>query len=373
MQAYRSARKIVTVIGARPQFIKASAVSARLRTTEHLDEVVIHTGQHFDANMSDVFFAELDMAPPKHACAIHGGRHGDMTGRMMIEIEKLLLAEQPDAVLVYGDTNSTLAGALAAVKLHIPVAHVEAGLRSFNPRSPEEINRTLTDRIARWLFTPNAGAGIHLVREGAAAASIDQVGDVMYDVTLHHGGRVDPESGVLGALRRSHGVQPGSYCLATIHRAENTDDPVRLAVLVDALTRFSRELQVVLPLHPRTRLALARAGHLDALGRALVLIEPQSYLDMVRLEKYAALVATDSGGVQKEAFFYHVPCVTFRDETEWVELVEAGWNRLAPPRDAATVLAQLQSALGSIGAEVTPYGKGDAAQRIVQRLCTDLA
>lgn len=372
MKPNPSPKKIVTVIGARPQFIKASAVSACLRASERLQEVVVHTGQHFDANMSDVFFAELGMDPPTHQCAIHGGHHGDMTGRMLIEIEKLLLAEQPDAVLVYGDTNSTLAGALAAVKLHIPVAHVEAGLRSFNLRSPEEVNRTLTDRIAHWLFTPNAGAGAHLLREGAAPDRIAQVGDVMYDVALHHGDRVDADGGVLGMLRRTHGVQAGAYCLATIHRAENTDDPDRLAVLVEALTRFARELKVVLPLHPRTRQVLARAGRLEALERALVLVEPQSYLDMVRLEKYAALVATDSGGVQKEAFFYRVPCVTFRDETEWVELLEAGWNRLAPPSDVASVLGQLHAALGSNGAEVAPYGSGDAARRIVQRLCADL-
>ena len=372
MTSNRFARKIVTVIGARPQFIKASAVSARLRTAERLEEVVVHTGQHFDANMSDVFFSELGMEAPAHHCAIHGGHHGEMTGRMLVEIERLLLAERPDAVLVYGDTNSTLAGALAAVKLHIPVAHVEAGLRSFNPRSPEEINRILTDRIAQWLFTPNAGAGAHLLREGAAPDRVDQVGDVMYDVALHHGARVGPDSGVLGELRRTRGVQPGAYCLATIHRAENTDDPARLAVLADALSRFARELPVVLPLHPRTRQVLALAGQLEALERALVLLEPQSYLDMVRLEKYAALVATDSGGVQKEAFFYRVPCVTFRDETEWTELLEAGWNRLAPPVDVASVLGQLHAALGSIGAEVAPYGSGDAAQRIVQRLSADL-
>lgn len=373
MTSTPSLKKIVTVIGARPQFIKASAVSARLRASERLREVLVHTGQHFDANMSDVFFSELGMDPPAHACAIHGGHHGDMTGRMLIEIEKLLLAERPDAVLVYGDTNSTLTGALAAVKLHIPVAHVEAGLRSFNLRMPEEVNRILTDRIAHWLFTPNAGAGAHLAREGVAPDRIAQVGDVMYDVALHHGARVDPDSGILGELRRSHGIQPGAYCLATIHRAENTDHPRRLDVLVDALSRFARTLKVVLPLHPRTRQSLARAGKLEALERALVLVEPQSYLDMVRLEKYAALIATDSGGVQKEAFFYRVPCVTFRDETEWVELLDTGWNRLAPPRDTGSVLEQLHAALGSIGAEVAPYGDGNAAQAIVQRLSADLA
>lgn len=365
-------KKIMTVIGARPQFIKASAVSAILRQSGRLHEVVVHTGQHFDANMSEVFFSELDMEPPAYQCAVHGGNHGEMTGRMLIEIEHLLLSEKPDAVLVYGDTNSTLAGALAAVKLHIPVAHVEAGLRSFNLRSPEEINRMLTDRISRWLFTPNMAAGTHLLHEGAAPATIHQVGDVMFDVALHHGARVDDRDGVLGTLRKERGVQAGAYCLATIHRAENTDDPARLATIVDALTNFAKDIHVVLPLHPRTRSALARAGKLAALERAVVLLEPQAYLSMVQLEKYAALIATDSGGVQKEAFFYRVPCVTLRDETEWGELIEAGWNRLAPPVDTLSVLHCLHASLASRGQDISPYGAGDAASRIVQQLLHDM-
>lgn len=365
-------KKIVTVIGARPQFIKASAVSAVLRESDYLREVVVHTGQHFDRNMSDVFFSELEMEPPAYQCAIHGGQHGEMTGRMLIDIEKLLLAERPDAVLVYGDTNSTLAGALAAVKLHIPVAHVEAGLRSFNLRSPEEANRILTDRVSRWLFTPNAGAGRHLLAEGAAPDTIHQVGDVMFDVALRHGARVSQDGGVLGELTQTHGVRPGAYCLATIHRAENTDHPARLATIVEALMQFAKDIKVVLPLHPRTRSALACQGKLEALERALVLVEPQAYLAMVQLEKYAAIIATDSGGVQKEAFFYGVPCVTLRDETEWSELVESGWNRLAPPIDAVSVLQSLGASLGSTGREVSPYGAGDAAQRIVERLIGDL-
>jgi UDP-GlcNAc3NAcA epimerase len=365
-------KKIVTVIGARPQFIKASAVSALLADHAQLREVVVHTGQHFDANMSDVFFAELGMAPPAYQCAIHGGNHGEMTGAMLAGIEKVLLAERPDVVLVYGDTNSTLAGCLAAVKLHIPVAHVEAGLRSFNMRSPEEVNRTLTDRVSRWLFTPNAGAGSHLLREGAPPERIHQVGDVMFDVALRHGERVSPDGGVLGGLREARGIRPGAYCLATIHRAENTDDPARLATIVDALSALARDVPVVLPLHPRTRAVLAKAGRLAALERAVVLVEPQGYLAMVQLEKYAALIATDSGGVQKEAFFYRVPCVTLRNETEWTELVEAGWNRLTPPVDAASVLASLRAGLGSIGQDIAPYGTGDAARRIVRRLSDDL-
>lgn len=365
-------KKVVTVIGARPQFIKASAVSASLRESDYLREVVIHTGQHFDANMSEVFFRELGMEAPQHHCAVHGGNHGEMTGRMLIEVEKLLLREKPDLVLVYGDTNSTLAGALAAVKLHIPVAHVEAGLRSFNLKSPEEVNRMVADRLSRWLFTPNDAAGEHLLREGANPDHIDQVGDVMFDVALRFGARTSHDSGLLETLRKEYDVQPGKYCLATIHRAENTDHPARLAILVEALTKFARDISVVLPLHPRTRKVLADQGKLQALERAMVVIKPQGYLDMVQLEKYAAVIATDSGGVQKEAFFYRVPCVTFRDETEWRELVDAGWNRLAPPIDAEAVLDCLRKSLGSTGKEVAPYGTGDAASRIVKRLMHDL-
>lgn len=366
-------KKIVTVIGARPQFIKASAVSPVLAASGVLREVVIHTGQHFDANMSDVFFDELGMAAPQYHCAIHGGGHGEMTGRMLTEIEKVLLDERPDAVMVYGDTNSTLAGALAAIKLHIPVAHVEAGMRSFNMASPEEINRLMTDRVAQWLFAPTEAAVANLLREGCDPAHIHAVGDVMVDVALHHGARVGAQGGLLGKLAYDHDIRPGAYCLATIHRAENTDHPSRMAAIVDALTRFAREIPVVLPLHPRTRAVLAGQGRLDALARSVLLVEPLGYLDMVQMEKHAALIATDSGGVQKEAFFYRVPCVTLRDETEWRELQEAGWNRVAPPVDAASLLAALRASLGSAGADIAPYGDGAAANRIVARLAADLA
>lgn len=364
-------KKIVTILGARPQFIKASAVSATLASCERLSEVVIHTGQHFDANMSDVFFAELGMKQPAYHLDIHGGGHGEMTGRMLADIEKVLVAEKPDAVMVYGDTNSTLAGALAAIKLHIPVAHVEAGMRSFNMASPEEINRLLTDRIAQWLFTPTEGAAADLLREGADPAKMHAVGDVMYDVALHHGARVGRQGGMLGQLA-TRGVRPGEFCLATIHRAENTDHPERLASIADGLIAFAREIPVVWPLHPRTRGVLAGQGKLKALMEALILIEPLGYLDMVQMEKYAALIATDSGGVQKEAFFHRVPCVTLRDETEWTELVEAGWNRVAPPADAASVLANLRASVGTRGSEIAPYGDGDASRRIVDRLAADL-
>jgi UDP-GlcNAc3NAcA epimerase len=360
--------KVVTVLGARPQFIKASVVSHKLRASGVLDEVLVHTGQHFDANMSDVFFSELGMARPSYYLDIHGGTHGAMTGRMLVEVERVLLAEKPDAVLVYGDTNSTLVGALAAVKLHIPVAHIEAGLRSFNMTMPEEVNRILTDRISRWLFTPTVAAEENLRREGVAVDRIVPVGDVMYDVALHHGARIDATGRVMGRL----GLAPGGYVLTTVHRAENTDNSARLAAIVNALNIVAQMLPVVWPLHPRTREALRLPGWLDTLAGRVTFIEPVGYLDMVQLEKHAALIATDSGGVQKEAFFYRVPCVTLRNETEWVELVVAGWNRLVPPTDAQSLQRGIRAALRSCGKPIKPYGEGDAAQRIVQRLVQDL-
>ena len=366
-------RKIVTILGARPQFIKASAVSAAMLESGSLREVVVHTGQHFDSNMSEVFFRELGMQAPAHHCGVHGGKHGDMTARMLMQLEPLLLAEAPDAVLLYGDTNSTLAGALAAVKLGIPVAHVEAGLRSFNMAMPEEVNRIVTDRVSHWLFTPTTTAAKHLAREGIEPNNIHTVGDVMFDVARRHGARCDAGTGLLAALCRQHGIRAGRYCLATIHRAESTDHLDRLRNIVRALSRFSEDMTVVLPLHPRTRQILQAQGMLDALANAVVLVDPLGYLDMLQLEKFAALIATDSGGVQKEAFFHSVPCVTLRDETEWTELITAGWNRLAPPSDADSVLAALRGAMGSRGQPIAPYGDGNAAELLVERLAQDLA
>jgi UDP-GlcNAc3NAcA epimerase len=355
--------KIFTVIGARPQFIKASVVSKSL-SQQGLPETVVHTGQHFDKNMSDVFFSELGMRPPDHHLGVGGGRHGEMTARMLAGIEEILIAEKPDVVLVYGDTNSTLAAALAAAKLHIPVAHVEAGLRSFNLRMPEEINRILTDRVSRWLFTPTETAATNLRREGVPEASIIAVGDVMYDVALLHGSKVHAEERVLARL----GLAPKSYVLATVHRAENTDSPQRLVTIVDAFRKVAKSMPVVWPVHPRTRQTLEKMGMSVFAEGQLHLIEPVGYLDMVQLERFATVIATDSGGVQKEAFFHEVPCVTLRDETEWVELVEAGWNRLAPPIDSEAVVNALLSSAGVQGAMVAPYGQGDAALRIARLL-----
>lgn len=357
-------KKILTVLGARPQFIKASVVSRAIKEVGDLSEVLVHTGQHHDANMSNIFFSELGISPPDHFLGIHGLSHGAMTGRMLEVVESIIIDEAPDIVLVYGDTNSTLAGALAAAKLNIPVAHIEAGLRSFNMTMPEEINRILTDRISQRLYTPTLIAAQNLRNEGYCEDNIIQVGDVMFDVALHYGGRVLPDSGLMAQL----GLARDGYVLATVHRAENTDRPDRLIAIVDALIATSGRLPVVWPLHPRTRQILKKIGRLDSLSEKVILIEPLGYLDMVQLEKYAALIATDSGGVQKEAFFYKVPCVTLRDETEWIELVESGWNRLAPPVDSDSLQSAINSCIGSHGQDVEPYGIGISAQTIVRDL-----
>lgn len=313
-------RKVLTVVGARPQFIKAAAVSRAFRDFPRMSEVMVHTGQHFDANMSDVFFRELGIPQPRHNLEVHGGGHGEMTGRMLEGIERVLLEEKPDWMLVYGDTNSTIAGALAAAKLHTPVAHVEAGLRSFNRRMPEEVNRVLTDHVSTLLFCPTKAAVDNLAAEGIVEG-VHQVGDVMYDATLDAIRRAKTESTVLETL----GLAPGSYVLATIHRAENTDTAEHLGAVFDYLRAQASGMPVVLPLHPRTRDAARRFGlALDGLR----VIDPVGYLDMARLLDGCALVLTDSGGVQKEAYFHRKPCITLRDETEWVETVETGWNRL---------------------------------------------
>lgn len=355
----------ITIVGARPQFIKAAAVSRVIRATEDVKEILVHTGQHYDANMSDVFFNELEIPRPDYNLGIGSGTHGEQTGKMLQAIEKVLLEEKPDWVLVYGDTNSTLAGALAAVKLHIPVAHVEAGLRSFNRRMPEEINRVLTDHASDLLFAPTKTAVGNLRNEGIPEERIKLVGDVMYDAALYYGKKAERQSQILNKL----GLKPKEYILATVHRAENTDDPSRLRVIFDALCEIACEIKVVLPLHPRTRDALIKSGMYDKVASSICLTEPVGYLDMVMLEKNARLIATDSGGVQKEAFFYRVPCVTLREETEWVELVELGWNLVVPPFSAGAIADAVMSRLWSFkGAEENPYGNGHSAVKIVDYL-----
>jgi UDP-GlcNAc3NAcA epimerase len=339
--------RVMTVVGARPQFIKAATVSRQFRRRNDVHEILVHTGQHFDAAMSDVFFSELDIPPPTHNLGIHGGGHGEMTGRMLAALEPLIQAERPDCMLVYGDTNSTLAAALAAAKLTIPVAHVEAGLRSFNRTMPEEINRLVTDQLASLRFCPTRAAMDNLAREGMAAGC-HLVGDVMYDATL----------AAIAAARRSPVLErlrlaPGAYALATIHRAENTGQAEDLAKLLDYLKCQAQDMPVILPLHPRTR-ALIQGAALPLDG--LTAIEPLGYLDMQSLLAGAAQVLTDSGGLQKEAYFHRVPCVTLRHETEWVETIQCGWNRLwTQPHYLPRC-------------EINEYGDGAAAARVVDIL-----
>ncbi|HXJ94782.1 MAG TPA: UDP-N-acetylglucosamine 2-epimerase (non-hydrolyzing) [Terriglobia bacterium] len=349
--------KVATVVGARPQFVKAAAISRRLRCMAR--EVLIHTGQHYDANMSEVFFQELEIPAPDYHLDVGSGTHGKQTGEMLEEIEEVLLQEKPDWVLVYGDTNSTLAGALAAAKLHIPVAHVEAGLRSFNRRMPEEINRVLTDHLAALLLAPTEVAVRNLRKEGLMEG-VELVGDVMYEVALEHLKAAEQHSRILERL----GLNGRGFALATVHRAENTDDPSRLSAILDALGRIGREYPVVLPLHPRTREAARRLS--GAWLEHLQVTEPLPYLDMVRLESQARLILTDSGGVQKEAFFFHVPCITLRDETEWVETVDSGWNVLAGAEPERIVHAARSYKPGSHN--TFPYGRGDASRRIIALL-----
>lgn len=359
--------KLLTVVGARPQFIKAAAVSRVIRSDYPgiIDEVLVHTGQHFDHAMSEVFFTELDIPQPRYNLEIAGGPHGAMTGRMLEAIEQVLLQEGPDCLLVYGDTNSTLAGALAAAKLHVPVAHVEAGLRSFNMRMPEEINRILADRVSRLLFCPTRTAVANLYAEGLTQG-VSNVGDVMFDASLHYRGMARERSSVLGRL----GLLEQSYVLATCHRAENTDDPQRLQAIIQALAELAGEMPVVLPLHPRTRNTLAALG-LNAALKAVTLVEPLPFLDMIRLEQTARCIVTDSGGVQKEAFFYQVPCVTMRDETEWPETVELGWNQLVGAARERIVDAVLQ-AQRPVPSGCAPYGDGTASQLIAEGLLSSL-
>lgn len=350
--------RILTIIGARPQFIKASVVSRAIAQTLGIDEIMLHTGQHFDANMSDVFFNQLGIPKPDVQLGIHGGSHGAMTGRMLAEIEQAMIEHRPDRVLVYGDTNSTLAGALAAAKLHVPVAHVEAGLRSFNRAMPEEINRILTDQLSDVLFCPTQAAVDNLNTEGFAHRPVQVLkpGDVMQDAAL---------------LFARHAIAPqgvgsnGDFILATLHRAENTDDPARLAAIVAALNHAHREVApVVLPLHPRTRAAIDKAG----LALDVHVIEPVGYFEMVWLLTHCELVLTDSGGVQKEAFFFGKACVTLRDQTEWVELVEAGANELVGA-DQQRIEAAVRRHVGRrVEDRHELYGGGKAAQAIVDQL-----
>lgn len=375
--------KVVTIVGARPQFIKAAAVSRVLR--QNCREILVHTGQHYDYNMSQVFFEELEIPEPEYNLGVGSGAHAWQTGQMLMRIEDVLVQEKPDWVLVYGDTNSTLAGALAAAKLNIPVAHVEAGLRSYNRSMPEEVNRVLTDHLSTLLFCPTRQAVMNLVREGfenvvkgdelvapnypfselqasAEKPLVINVGDVMYDALLYNIKIAQKKSLILKSL----GLLPKEYYLATIHRAENTDDPARLKNILETLNET--EKQVVLPLHPRTRKYLYDS-HLESLVEEsrIYLTEPVSYLDMLVLEQQASAVITDSGGVQKEAYLFGVPCITLRKETEWVETVNAGANILAGS-DREIIFRALSTAQVKNSWDKSVYGLGSAADNIVECL-----
>jgi UDP-N-acetylglucosamine 2-epimerase len=344
--------KVLTVVGARPQIIKAAAVSGPLRRRVH--EVLVHTGQHYDDRMSDQFFRELEVPAPDHHLGVGSAAHGVQTGRMLAALEPVMIAERPDRVLVYGDTNSTLAGALAAAKLGIPVVHVEAGLRSFNRAMPEEVNRIVADHLATLLCCPGARAVGNLAAEGITVG-VHVTGDVMRDLLERARAGLDDQP------LAARGLTPAGYALLTLHRAHNTDDAERLAAILGAVA--DAPMPIVFPVHPRTRHALATTGAAAPAG-SLRMIEPVGYREMLTLQRRARVVLTDSGGVQKEAYWLGVPCITLRDETEWVETVEAGWNRLVGARPAA-----IRAALSSSGMPPTRpnlYGDGCAAERIAE-------
>ncbi len=376
-------KRIITIVGARPQFVKAATLSREF-VRAGIDEKIIHTGQHFDANMSEVFFEEMEIPQPAFRLDINGVSHGAMTGRMLEGIEKILIDEKPEGVLVYGDTNSTLAGALAAAKLHIPVFHVEAGLRSFNMQMPEEINRILTDRISSVLFCPTDAALKNLAAEGfvnthtasnggeyvpginskdatakgAIPVQIVKNGDVMQDAALYYARKANEKATVLNQLPVKR------FVLATVHRQENTDEPANLKGIVEGLNAIHREVPVVLPLHPRTRNILQQSG----LTIDFITIAPVGYFDMINLLQNCELVVTDSGGVQKEAFFFNKHCITLREQTEWVELVEKGFNQLAGSNPEAIQASFHKLMNQQSDFSVNLYGNGEAARKAVAEI-----
>ncbi len=351
-------KKILTIAGTRPQLVKIAAVSRVLR--ESFNEVLVNTGQHYDYNMAGVFFEELNIPKPDFDLGIGSDSHGKQTGKMMIAVEDIVEKEKPDAVLVYGDTNSTLAGAIVASKLHIPIIHVEAGLRSYNKEMPEEINRIMTDHVSTLLFTPTDRAVNNLATEGIIEG-VYQVGDVMYDAVLFNIGLAEQKHNL-----SDYNLESGNYVLGTIHRADNTDNKERLEAILKAFANVKET--VLLPLHPRTKSKIALFGLNTILEQAgnIKIVEPISYLEMLLLEKHAKAIVTDSGGVQKEAYFAKVPCITIRDQTEWVETIETGWNQLVNPLqvDLAEKLSNLKP-----GENIDNlYGDGHAAEKIVLNL-----
>jgi UDP-GlcNAc3NAcA epimerase len=350
-------QKIITIIGARPQFVKAAVISRLLQKRDDVEEILVHTGQHFDHNMSDIFFEEMEIPRPKYNLSINGLGHGAMTGQMLEKIEEVLMKEKPDWVIVYGDTNSTIAGALAAKKLQIRVAHIEAGLRSFNMQMPEEVNRILTDRISDVLFAPTQAAVDNLMNEGydSIDAKIERSGDVMQDAALYYA----QHSGEKMTLPKR--ILEGKFILCTLHRAENTDDPERLHSIVEALNKIHESTRIVMPLHPRTAKLLDKYGF----KLKIDLIDPVGYFDMIELLKNCSLVMTDSGGLQKEAYFFEKNCVTLRDETEWVELVANGANKLAGADGALIQKFALEMLNKTSDFSTKLYGDGRSGEQIV--------
>jgi len=352
-------KKIITVVGARPQFVKAATLSRQFKLLG-IQELIIHTGQHFDTNMSEVFFEEMEIPKPAFQLDIHGLTHGAMTGRMLEGIEEILLKEKPDGLMVYGDTNSTLAGALAAAKLRIPIIHVEAGLRSFNMEMPEEINRILTDRISNVLFCPTDTAIKNLQCEGFENMPIKIIknGDVMQDAAIYYAAKAEAKSDIIKQIALP------KFILATIHRQENTDSPENLRNIIAGLNEINREIPVVVPIHPRTRNNLMKLNIVPEFK----LINPVGYFDMIMLLKYCELVITDSGGVQKEAFFFGKHCITLREQTEWVELVENGFNILVGSDPSKLQLAFKELFIKKSDFTLDLYGKGQAAKRAAKEI-----
>ncbi len=348
--------KILTVVGARPQFVKAAALSKQIAQTNGIEEILLHTGQHFDTDMSDVFFDELGIPKPRYNLGIGGGSHGAMTGRQLEGIEKVLLEEKPDWVVVYGDTNSTLAGALAAAKLHIPVAHIEAGMRSFDKDAPEEINRILTDQMSSALFVSTDAAKENLKKENIAKHLIHEVGDIMFDAALQFSQVSKKPSWVLGTFLEK------PFILATIHRAVNTDKPQNLSEIFLGLQKS--ENQILLPLHPRTKEKIQAFGL--SIPENVIIGPPAGYLEMLWLEQNCRAIVTDSGGVQKEAYFFEKPCITIRDETEWTELVDNGWNVLVGANSEKISDTIKNCRVGTTGLNL--YGDGQTSSKIVKKL-----
>jgi UDP-GlcNAc3NAcA epimerase len=350
-------RKILTIVGARPQFIKAAAISREIAKYDELEEIIIHTGQHYDKNMSEIFFEEMKIPKPKYNLGINSLSHGAMTGRMLEKIEDVIVIEKPDVLVVYGDTNSTIAGALAAKKLHIKVVHIEAGLRSFNMKMPEEINRILTDRISDILFCPTDKAIENLQKEGFENfnCKIIKSGDVMQDTALFYS----------QYAKKPNFEIPEKFILATIHRAENTDDPKRLKAIFEALEEISKNHKIILPLHPRTKKIIEK---LNIKTTNIQIEEPVSYLEVVYLLQKSFLVMTDSGGMQKEAFFFESPCLILRDETEWIELVENNYAKIVGA-DKKTIINDFKEILNNnFNFNKNLYGNGAASKIIVENL-----